>query len=144
MRKVLHDWQIDLIVLDLMLPGEGGLDLCRGLRANGTNLPIIMLTAFGDEADRIVGLEMGADDYLAKPFNPRELEARIKAVLRRTQAGPETAYATGDEIFHFANWRLDVAKRRLESPTGLLVELSGGEYDLLMAFVERPQRVPEP
>jgi len=141
MRKALRDWQIDLIVLDLMMPGEGGLELCRGLRASGSKLPIIMLTALGEETDRIVGLEMGADDYLPKPFNPRELEARIKAVLRRFREGPAVSRAAGDEVLVFSGWRLDVAKRRLESPAGLLVELSRGEYELLLALVERPQRV---
>jgi len=141
MRKAIADWQIDLIVLDLMMPRESGLELCRGLRAHGCKLPIIMLTALGEETDRIVGLEMGADDYLAKPFNPRELDARIKAVLRRVRERPDAPRAPGDEVLIFAGWRLDVARRRLESPAGLLVDLRPGEYDLLLALVERSQRV---
>jgi len=142
MRRVLDDWSIDLIILDLMLPGEDGLSLCRRLRAD-SKIPIIMLTAMGEETDRIVGLEMGADDYVAKPFNPRELLARIKAVLRRAEGGhtgrPEDADRPNKCVF--AGWRLDLDKRELVSPRDVLVPLSAGEYDLLAAFVARPQRV---
>ena len=139
MKRALADWRIDLIVLDLMLPGDDGLELCRDLRAS-SKVPIIMLTAMGEEIDRIVGLEMGADDYVAKPFNPRELHARIKAVLRRAGEQPAHAEKLGDKVFRFAGWTLDPGRRRLESPQGIVVELSAGEYDLLLAFVERPQR----
>jgi two-component system OmpR family response regulator len=144
MRKALSDWAIDLIILDLMLPGEDGLTLCRNLRAD-SNIPVIMLTARGEEVDRIVGLEMGADDYLAKPFNPRELVARIKAVLRRTGgAAGGLAGARRTEnglIFSFAGWTLDLDRRELTSADGVLVPLSGGEFGLLAAFAGYPQRV---
>ncbi len=143
MKRALSDWKIDLVVLDLMLPGEDGLTLCRNLRAK-SSLPVIMLTAMGEETDRIIGLEMGADDYLAKPFNPRELLARIKAVLRRSDglSGLPGDGATQTETArHFAGWVLDVGKRELKSADGVLVSLSGGEFSLLQAFVERPGRV---
>ncbi len=140
MRKALADWRIDLIVLDLMLPGEDGLMLCRQLRAE-SNMPIIMLTAMGEEIDRIVGLEMGADDYLPKPFNPRELLARIRSVLRRADATPAAVSAPGRAILSFAGWKLDLGRRRLESVEGFAVDLSAGEFGLLVAFVEHPQRV---
>ncbi len=137
MRRVLSEWGIDLVVLDLMLPGEDGLELCRNLRAE-SDIPVIMLTAMGEETDRIVGLEMGADDYLPKPFSPRELLARIKAVLRRAEgrSGVEAA-----SVLCFAGWSLDVDSRELTSPDGVVVPLSGGEFDLLRAFVTHPKRV---
>jgi two-component system, OmpR family, response regulator len=143
MREALAGRAIDLIVLDLMLPGEDGLALCRWVRAQ-SNVPVIMLTARGEEIDRIVGLEMGADDYLPKPFNPRELVARIKAVLRRTDrpAGDLAGAARNQgEILTFAGWRLDVGARRLTAPDGVLVPLSAGEFGLLAAFASHPQRV---
>ena len=142
MRKVLDDWSIDLIILDLMLPGEDGLSLCRTLRAS-SKIPIIMLTAMGEETDRIIGLEMGADDYLAKPFNPRELLARIKAVLRRADDNPAVNSNSEERstVHVFNEWRLDIDSRELTSPQDVLVPLSSGEYELLAAFVTRPQRV---
>lgn len=140
MRRALADNSIDLIVLDLMLPGEDGLVLCRHLRAQ-SNVPIVMLTAMGEEMDRIVGLEMGADDYLAKPFNPRELLARIKAVIRRSRTLPGEAPPPGRSIAQFENWRLDMRRRHLESHDGVVVALSTGEFNLLLAFVQHPQRV---
>ncbi len=140
MRRALEDWRIDLIILDLMLPGEDGLTLCRKLRAE-SGIPIIMLTAMGEETDRIVGIEMGADDYLPKPFNPRELLARVKAVLRRARGMPVDASPGEKTGLEFAGWKLDLARRRLESPDGVVVSLSAGEYDLLVAFAEHPQRV---
>jgi two-component system OmpR family response regulator len=140
MRRALADWNIDLIVLDLMLPGEDGLSLCRDLRAR-SHIPVVMLTMMGEETDRIIGLEMGADDYLPKPFNPRELLARMKAVLRRAQSAPAVPISAGRSILRFAGWKLDLGLRRLESPQGLIVDLSAGEFDLLVAFVEHPQRV---
>jgi len=141
MRAVLADWRIDLVVLDIMMPGEDGLSLCRKLRAD-SSMPIIMLTAMGEEVDRIVGLEMGADDYLAKPFNPRELLARIKAVLRRADGAPAaTADTTSGAVLEFAGWRLDLGRRGLAGPDGVLVPLSGGEFDLLAAFATHPGRV---
>jgi two-component system, OmpR family, response regulator len=141
MAGALNDWRIDLVVLDVMLPGEDGLTLCRNLRAGNSALPIIMLTAMGEETDRIVGLEMGADDYLAKPFNPRELLARIKAVLRRAKGRSDTGVADGGPVLGFAGWRLNVEKRELQSPDSVMVPLSGGEFDLLAAFVTHPGRV---
>lgn len=140
MRRLLRHEDIDLIVLDLMLPGDDGLALCRELRANATHVPIIMLTAKGDEIDRVLGLEMGADDYIAKPFSGRELVARIKAVLRRTRAAGD-ALGSGPEVFRFGKWALDTARRELEFDNDVLVPLSTGEYDLLLAFVRHPQRV---
>ncbi len=142
MQKELADWSFDLIILDLMLPGEDGLSLCRRLRVE-TKLPIIMLTAMGEETDRIVGLEMGADDYIAKPFNPRELLARIKAVLRRSGAQETGGIDPQDRgaKHTFAGWVLDLQTRELVSPDRLLIPLSGGEYDLLAAFITHPQRV---
>jgi two-component system OmpR family response regulator len=141
MRKVLADSRIDLILLDLMLPGEDGLSLCRTLRAE-SNVPIIMLTAKGDEVDRVIGLEMGADDYLPKPFGSRELVARIKAVLRRSKGEPATA-APGrrPRRYNFDRWKLDTGARELLRDDGVTVPLSTGEYDLLITLVERPQRV---
>ncbi len=140
MRRALADWNIDLVVLDLMLPGEDGLSLCRDLRAK-SQIPVIMLTMMGEETDRIIGLEMGADDYLPKPFNPRELLARMKAVLRRAQSATAAPAPAGRKILGFADWKLDLGLRRLESPQGLIADLSAGEFDLLVAFVEHPQRV---
>jgi two-component system OmpR family response regulator len=140
MRKVLADSRIDLILLDLMLPGEDGLSLCRALRTE-SNIPIIMLTAKGDEVDRVVGLEMGADDYLAKPFGSRELVARIKAVLRRSRDKTEKIADRRSKRYRFDRWRLDIGARELLREDGLTVPLSTGEYDLLLALMERPQRV---
>jgi two-component system, OmpR family, response regulator len=139
MRRVLASSRIDLIILDLMLPGKDGLTICRELRAS-KSVPIVMLTARGDATDRVVGLEMGADDYLPKPFDVRELEARIKAVLRRVSGeGKENREAAS--IFRFKGWELDARQRQLLSPDGVVVDLTTGEFDLLLAFVQRPQRV---
>jgi two-component system, OmpR family, response regulator len=140
MEAVLEGARISLVILDLMLPGEDGLVLCRRLRATST-LPIIMLTAMADEVDRIIGLEMGADDYLAKAANPRELLARVRAVLRRAGAPEAGAPADQSRILEFAGWRLDVTHRQLYSANDALVPLRAGEFDLLLAFVERPRRV---
>ena len=129
--------QIDLMVLDLMLPGENGLSLCRQLRAV-SDLPVIMLTALGEDIDRILGLEMGADDYLPKPFNPRELLARIRGVLRR--AGGLVDIGDADKL-RFAGWVLDRAGQHLIDSEGAVVNLSTGEYRLLETFVEHPNRV---
>lgn len=140
MREALQHADIDLIILDLMLPGTDGLELCRDLRRT-SSIPVIMLTAKGDDLDRIIGLEVGADDYLAKPFNPRELLARIKAVLRRSQHSAQGGTPQHGRAFLFAGWRLDTLRRELNDPAGVLVDLSTGEYDLLLGFLEAPQRV---
>jgi two-component system OmpR family response regulator len=138
MREALESSRPDIVVLDLMLPGDDGLTLCRDLRAR-SNLPVIMLTARAEEVDRIVGLEMGADDYLAKPFSPRELLARMKSLLRRarTLAAPR---AEAREA-RFAGWTLDLVARQLVAPDGVVVALSGAEFRLLAVFVEHPNRV---
>jgi two-component system, OmpR family, response regulator len=140
MTEALKHAAIDLIVLDLMLPGRNGLDLCRDLRRT-SSIPVIMLTAKGEETDRIIGLEVGADDYLPKPFNPRELLARINAVLRRMRSPDQPSFQRGGRSMQFAGWRLDTLKRELTDPRGVVVDLSTGEYDLLLAFLEAPQRV---
>ncbi len=137
MAAALDASPIDLVILDLMLPGEDGLSICRKIRQHSA-IPIIMLTAMGDEADRILGLEIGADDYVPKPFNPRELLARIKAVLRRSAAKDQPK---GGGIYRFEDWTLDPLRRELIAPDGRLVNLTGGEFDLLFAFVEHPQRI---
>jgi two-component system OmpR family response regulator len=141
MREALAHGQFDLIILDLMLPGESGLTLCRDLRAT-SSIPVIILTAVNSETDRVVGLEMGADDYLPKPFGTRELLARIRAVMRRTTtslAGTEPQVR--GQALRFSGWTLDTGRRQLFSPDGVLVELSGGEYELLLAFLRSPQIV---
>jgi two-component system OmpR family response regulator len=139
METILARGPVDLVVLDVMLPGEDGLAICR--RIAGVDGPaIIMLSAMGEETDRIVGLELGADDYLPKPCSPRELLARIRAVLRRRQE-PRSAEGPLGAGCAFAGWRLDLVRRELRSPQGVVVNLSSGEFSLLRAFVERPQRV---
>jgi two-component system OmpR family response regulator len=130
----------DLVVLDLMLPGEDGFTLCRELRAR-SDVPIIMLTARGEDTDRIVGLELGADDYLAKPFNARELLARVKSVLRRMRALPGNLKPDIVKGFRFAGWTLDIATRNLTSPKGVVIALSGTEFRLLRTLVSHPNRV---
>ena len=140
MKRLLDEREFDLLVLDLMMPGEDGLTLCRELRVK-SRLPIIMLTAMGEETDRIIGLEMGADDYLAKPFNPRELLARIKAVMRRTQAETQPAADTLTRDLRFDRWLLDINRRELVDEEGVGMSLSTAEFDLLKVFLERPQRV---
>jgi two-component system OmpR family response regulator len=131
--------KIDLVVLDIMMPGEDGLSLTRSIRENA-DIPVILLTAMGEETDRIVGLEIGADDYLAKPFNPRELLARIKSVLRRTQALPRGRDAVRGRL-RFDRWILDPARRELIDASGTSVALSSGEFRLLAALLERPGMV---
>jgi len=140
MRKVLADARIDLVLLDIMLPGEDGLTLCRSLRA-ASQIPIIMLTAKGEEVDRIVGLEMGADDYLPKPFGGRELVARIKAVLRRSRIAPEVETKVKPKVYRFDRWALNSQARELAREDGVTVPLSSAEFELLLALVQRPQRV---
>jgi len=140
MDKVLADAAIDLIVLDLMLPGEDGFALCRRLREVNA-IPILILSARGEEVDRIVGLELGADDYLAKPFSPRELLARLKAILRRTGEPFGRAAATGVRHFRFLGWQIDTLTGTLVDPEGVHVTITGAELDLLKAFCERPGRI---
>ena len=140
MREALQTASIDLVVLDIMLPGGNGLELCKEIRSNSA-LPVIMLTALGSETDRIVGLEIGADDYLAKPFNPRELLARINAVLRRSRARATEPLASGGHSLQFEGWTLHTKRRELTNAAGVVVDLSTGEYDLLLTFLEFPQRV---
>ena len=137
MRAEMEARTVDMVILDLMLPGEDGLSLCRALRARSA-MPILMLTARGEETDRIVGLEMGADDYLPKPFSPRELLARIKSILRRTHDG---ATAQPPREFHFARWTLDIGAHHLVDAEGVVVPLSTGEFRLLKALVENGNRV---
>ncbi|MBU1176139.1 MAG: response regulator [Alphaproteobacteria bacterium] len=139
MDVALRDSRIDLIVLDIMLPGEDGLSICRRIRAV-SSVPIIILTALKDDVERVIGLEMGADDYVTKPFNPRELLARIRAVLRRQAFGGTLAQPLGQE-YQFAGWQLDIRTRRLHDPNGTRVALTGAEFDLLAVFCERPGRV---
>lgn len=146
MFQQLDQSEVDLIVLDVMMPGDDGFELCRKLRTS-SKIPIIMLTANGDETDRIVGLEVGADDYLPKPFSPRELVARIRAVLRRSEIVVEEVMATiqpgdtDDDVICFNDWILDLATRHLTSPDSIEISLSAGEYSLLIAFVKHPRRV---
>lgn len=140
MKRLLEHTHVDLIVLDLMLPGEDGLSLCRELRKN-SQVPIIMLTALGDDVERIVGLEMGADDYIAKPFNPRELLVRIKAVLRRTAHAPRDPLTTEVRSYRFGDWRLDTTTRELSHSGGNKVGLSGAEFRLLSILLNHPTRV---
>lgn len=138
LELVLERGPVDLIVLDVMLPGEDGLSICR--RMAGAGPAIIMLSAMGEDTDRIVGLEIGADDYLPKPCNPRELLARVRAVLRRRQESKTNDERQGGAL-EFAGWRLDLVRRELRTPDAVVINLSSGEFSLLRAFVERPQRV---
>ncbi|ANI16178.1 two-component system, OmpR family, response regulator [Pseudomonas citronellolis] len=138
MRQALAEENFDVVVLDLMLPGEDGLSLCRYLRSE-SDIPILMLTARCEPADRIIGLELGADDYMAKPFEPRELVARIQTILRRVR-GDEGRNEPRAQV-RFDQWRLDSVLRQLHSPEGLVVPLSNAEFRLLWVFLERPRRV---
>ncbi len=140
MWEALDGMAIDLILLDVMLPGASGLDLCRALRRTSA-MPIIMLTARGSETDRVLGLGLGADDYVPKPFSRAELLARIRAVLRRGRMVTEEAPGARTRHLRFASWVLDTARHELKAPNGAVVEVSGAEYDVLLAFLEHPQRV---
>ena len=140
-RRLLGAEDVDLLVLDLMLPGQDGLTFCRELRGEGVVTPIIMLTAKGDDFDRILGLEMGADDYLPKPFHGRELVARIRAVLRRSDPGGQRSGTAAGRFVRFDGWRLDTAKREIVAEDGVVVLLSSAEFELLVAFVTWPQMV---
>ena len=140
MWEALDGMAIDLILLDVMLPGASGLDLCRALRRTSAT-PVIMLTARGSETDRVLGLELGADDYVPKPFSRAELLARIRAVLRRGRMEVGEAPGVRTRRLRFASWVLDTARHELTAPDGAVVEISGAEYDVLLAFLEHPQRV---
>lgn len=140
MRRRLQATAFDLVILDRMLPGEDGLSLCRAIRERG-GPSIIMLTALGEDQDRIAGLETGADDYVTKPFNPRELLARVRAVLRRSGAAVDPGATALRPVFRFEGWELSPERRELIRPDGVMVDLSTGEYDLLLAFLEAPNRV---
>jgi two-component system, OmpR family, response regulator len=141
MRRMLASESVDVVVLDVMLPDESGLDLCQWVRRAKPEVPVIMLTALGDPGSRVVGLELGADDYLAKPFEPRELVARLHAVLRRTRDAPRSARPQRDDTVRFNGWEFDRMRRQLVSPTSVVVALSGAEFRLLTAFVERVGRL---
>lgn len=140
MIKHVNNKNFDLIILDLMLPGEDGLTLCQKLKTL-CSTPVLMLTAKAEDTDRIIGLEMGADDYVVKPFNPRELLARIKAIMRRSLKNVLENINPSTDIFHFSGWSLNRLTRQLLSPEKVEVILSAGEFNLLLAFLERPQRI---
>jgi len=141
MALVLGRGPVDLVVLDVMMPGEDGLSICRRLTGHPNAPAVIMLSAMAEDTDRIVGLELGADDYITKPCNPRELLARVKAVLRRRREPVSAEGAAPATICHFSGWRLDMVRRELRSPQGVMVNLSSGEFSLLKVFVERSQRI---
>jgi two-component system, OmpR family, response regulator len=138
MHRAIERSRPDLIILDVMMPGEDGLSAARQLAAN-RGPAVIMLSALGSDTDRIVGLEIGADDYLAKPCNPRELLARVRAVMRRGL--PEAGSSSTGAVYDIGGWRLDVQRRDLRDPSGVYIDLSDGEFDLLRCFAEHPQRV---
>ncbi|GAB3670704.1 response regulator [Salinisphaera aquimarina] len=139
-RRIVRDSALDLVVLDIMMPGEDGLSLCRWLRET-TEIPVILLTAVADEMDRVIGLEMGADDYITKPFSPRELLARVRAVLRRATALPAQRDQPEDAPIRFDRWVFHAAQQELVGDDGVAVALSTGEYRMLLAFVRHPNRV---
>ncbi len=139
-RTILVEEQPDLVLLDIMMPGEDGLALCRHL-AETRDLPVILLTARGEATDRIVGLEIGADDYVVKPFEPRELVARIRSVLRRGARSAGAPAPEEDAVYEFEGWRLDPLKRRLSDPDGTVVPISSTEFRLLLAFLTHPRQV---
>lgn len=139
-RSVLLEQTPDLVLLDIMMPGEDGLSLCRHL-VETRDLPVILLTARGEATDRIVGLEIGADDYVTKPFEPRELVARIRSVLRRVEKNGAANDAGGDSDYVFEGWRLDPLKRRLTDPEGTVIAISTAEFRLLRAFCDHPREV---
>lgn len=138
-EQKLGSGQFDMIVLDVMLPDGSGLDICRALRDRKPHIPVILLTALKEDVDRIIGLELGADDYLGKPFNPRELTARIRAVLRRST--PEETAPPRMRVYRFAGYRLEPDTRKVTDADGALVDLTGAEFDLLQVFLDRPGRL---
>jgi two-component system OmpR family response regulator len=139
-RDLMKRSAVDLVILDIMMPGEDGLSLCRHLRESA-NMPVILLTAMAEDADRIVGLEVGADDYVVKPFNPRELLARIKAVLRRAHSLPQARQAPAGQRLAFDRWTFDLGRRELVGADGVAVPLSAAEFRLLSTFAQRPRMV---
>jgi two-component system, OmpR family, response regulator len=141
MWTILDSSEVDVVILDLMLPGKDGLTLCREIRTSRSNLPIIMLTAKGEEIDKVVGLELGADDYVVKPFSGRELVARTRALIRRSHQPRLQLSSPLNRTYRFEGWRLITASREVESDDGVVVPLSTSEYDLLLAFLEHPQTV---
>ncbi len=140
MDQALASRAFDLLLLDLNLPGEDGFSICRRVRAQQT-LPIIIVTAKAEDLDKILGLEMGADDYVVKPFNSRELLARIRAVLRRAEAHNRVGASLPRQTYHFAGWRMELLSREVVSPRGIKVAMTGAEFDLLHALCENPNRV---
>jgi two-component system, OmpR family, response regulator len=138
--RILAAHKIDCVILDVGLPGEDGLSICRRLRG-ASSVPIIMVTGRASDTDRIVGLELGADDYLPKPFNPRELLARIRAVMRRSVVDAPAAQAPGPEVLQFEGWRLDMARRQLFAPNGAPQSLTSGEFNILSIFCQHPRKV---
>lgn len=140
LRSLMEQEKVDLIVLDIMMPGEDGLSACREIRLK-SQVPIIFLTALADDAERIVGLEMGADDYLVKPFNPRELLARIRAILRRSSGPPSVPEKSSSQLLGFHGWRLNMRQRELQTQDGVGVALSTAEFRLLKVFLEHPHQV---
>ena len=138
MARALDDWHIDLVVLDVLMPGQDGFALCKELRSRN-QIPIIMLTALRSDADRIVGLELGADDYLVKPFNPRELVARIRTILRRSNTRVVAPAQQDAVAYSFVGWRLDVGGRELQTADGTVVPLSAREFSLLLTFLNHPK-----
>lgn len=139
MDRVLQKEPVDVIVLDIMLPGEDGLSICRRLRAK-SNVPILMLTALGEDVDRIIGLEIGADDYVTKPFNSREVVARVRAILRRARS-MEQFTRTGDWSLQFSGWRIFPSERQLLNPEGVRITTTSAEFDLLLAFCQNPGKI---
>ncbi|WP_419899976.1 response regulator transcription factor [Roseomonas sp. USHLN139] len=140
MALIMETAPVDAIVLDVMMPGQSGFDLCRGLRMR-SNVPVILLTALGETVERVLGLELGADDFVVKPAEPREILARIRAVLRRVGRAPSSVQVAARSLARFDGWTLDTRRRELRRVDGVEVELTGGEYDLLLALIERPQQV---
>jgi two-component system OmpR family response regulator len=140
MDRSLADRSFDLLILDLNLPDENGLSICRRIRAE-KQMPIIIVSAQGDDVDKIVGLEMGADDYVVKPFNPRELLARIRSVLRRSAAATQVERGSARQFYLFSGWRVDLLAREVNAPSGMKVSMTGAEFDLLHVFCEHPNRV---
>lgn len=140
MRRAMQSVRVDLVLLDVMLPGQDGLELLQALRAEG-GAPVLMLSALGGETDRVVGLELGAEDYVCKPFSPRELVARVRVALRRGAASAQRRHGPAVAAYRFEGWTLDARARTLASPSGAHVELTSGEFELLLAFVEHPNRL---